>query len=52
MKKNIISILDVDFIGDQEQPITADELKTISAYFQQKKAIKLLVKKHKTAVAA
>jgi hypothetical protein len=52
MKKNTISVLDVDFIGDQEQPITDIELKIISDYFQKKKATKRLKTKNKVAVAA
>jgi hypothetical protein len=37
MKKNSIPILDVDFIGDQEQPITTAEQKVVSDYFQKQK---------------
>jgi hypothetical protein len=51
MKKNTISVLDVDFIGDQEQPITDIKLKMISDYFQKKKATKRLKTKNKVAVA-
>ena len=52
MKKNSNTALDVDFIGDQEQPITALELKMISDYFQKKKATRLLKSKNKVAVAS
>jgi hypothetical protein len=34
MKKNIITILDIDFIDSQAEPLTAEEAKTIAAYFQ------------------
>jgi sulfur transfer protein SufE len=52
MKKTVQPILDVDFIGDQDAPITSEELKVISDYFQQKKAKKLTAKKAKLGAAA
>ena len=52
MKKNPITVLDVDVIGDQEQPITDIELKIISDYFQKKKAAKRLKNKNKIVVAS
>jgi hypothetical protein len=52
LNKNEVKYLDVDFVGDQEQPITDIELKIISDYFQKKKATKRLKTKNKVAVAA
>jgi hypothetical protein len=52
LNKNEVKYLDVDFIGDQEQPITDIELKIISDYFQKKKATKRLKTKNKIAITA
>jgi hypothetical protein len=50
MKKKTSILLDVDFIGDQNQPITPEEKAMISAYFRSQK--EKAAKKKVTALAA
>jgi hypothetical protein len=50
MKKKTSILLDVDFIGDQNQPITPEEKALISAYLRSQK--EKAAKKKITALAA
>jgi hypothetical protein len=49
MKKKTSILLDVDFIGDQNQPITPEEKAMISAYLRSQKG--KAAKKKATALA-
>ena len=48
--ENIV-ILDVDFIGDQNAPITSEEIKIIADYFQKRRETKSVSKNEKLAAA-
>ena len=49
MKKIKQPILDVDFIGDQNTPITNEEIKIIADYFQKRRETKAVSKNEKLA---
>ncbi len=51
MKKIKQPVLDVDFIGDQNTPITSEEIKIIADYFQKRKKTKAASKNEKVAAA-
>ena len=46
--ENIV-ILNVDFIGDQNTPITSEEIKIIADYFQKRRETKAVSKNEKLA---
>jgi hypothetical protein len=49
--KKTTHLLNVDFIGDQNAPITNEELKLIDDFFQKKKIAKKSLKSKKMAIA-
>ena len=51
MKKIKQPVLEVDFIGDPNAPITSEELKIIADYFQKRKETKAASKNEKVAAA-